>query len=136
MQFAPDGTSLLVASRDGSARQHRPDGSVQATFDAGHPLQVARFGPDGSLVVTGGKEARTFAAADASDGFYFRSHRTPVLDIAVAPDGRFIASCASDGTTCLWPTDPVAACRRLSLRTPTDAERRAYGLPPADPAGH
>lgn len=133
LQFSPDGASLLVASRDGSARQHRLDGSLLATFEAGHPLQVARFGPDGSLVVTGGKEARTFAAADASDGFYFRSHRAAVLDLAVAPDGRFVASCASDGTTCLWPTDPVAACRRLSFRTPTDAERRAYDL--TDPAG-
>ncbi|MBL8735231.1 MAG: protein kinase [Planctomycetes bacterium] len=135
LQFAPDGGSLLVASRDGSARQHRLDGSVLATFDAGHALQVARFGPDGSLVVTGGKEARTFAA-DGRDGFYFRSHRAAVLDLAVAPDGRFVASCASDGTTCLWPTDPVAACRRLSFRTPTDAERQAYGLPSAASAGH
>ena len=136
LQFAPDGRSLLVASRDGSARQHRLDGSLLATFDAGHALQVARFSADGILVATGGKEARTFATSDGRDGLSFRSHRAPVLDIAVAPDGRFVASCASDGTTCLWPTDPVDVCRRLSLRTPTDAERRAYGLPLADPANH
>ena len=82
-------------------------------------------------LVTGGAEAHLWRLADRSDHLWFRGHRASVVDAAWSPDGAWLATCSADGTTCIWPRDPVAAARRLPLRTPTDAERQKYGLPGA-----
>ncbi len=125
--------TVLVAASDGSVVQWHVDGRELARCRGDLPVAFALASPDGEHLVTGGAEAHLWRLADRSDHLWFRGHRKSVLDAAWSPDGSWLATCSADGTTCVWPRDPVAAARRLPLRPPTDAERRKYGLP-GDPA--
>jgi serine/threonine protein kinase/WD40 repeat protein len=132
VHFAGQDT-VLVAARDGSIVQLHLDGRELARCRGDLPVAFAIAAPDGEHLVTGGAEAHLWRLGDRSDHLWFRGHRASVVDAAWSPDGAWLATCSADGTTCIWPRDPVATARRLPLRTPTDAERQKYGLP-GDPA--
>lgn len=119
VRFAPDGAAVLTASHDGTARLQTLAGAPLRTFAAGQRLHAATFSRDGSLVLTcaGGSspEAQLWRTADGSERFRFHGHRGAVDHGAFSPDGTWAATCARDGTTCIWPTDPVATAGRLPL---------------------
>ncbi len=131
--FGPDGQSLLTASRDRTASIHDLDGKPQRTFRSDRRLKFAVWSHDGRLVLTGSDGdnpvAQLWSIADGSEQLRFTDHRGTLTHGAFSPDGAWVATAALDGTTCVWPTDPVAIARRLPLRTPTDSERGEYGLP-------
>ena len=136
LRWGPDGT-LLTASQDGSALLQRADGTELARLATDQSLSFATFSRDGALVLTcadGADEARLWRTADASELVRFHGHHRSCSGGDFSPDGQWLVSAARDGTTCVWPTDPIAAARRLPLRTLSDAERRRYRIPPpADP---
>ena len=131
VRFSPDGTAVLTASRDATAVLQGRDGSVQQRFQGSQPMQQAAFSLDGVHVLTGGvgsnAEAQLWRVADATEALHFRGHRGTVHGLAFASDSLLVATSAADGTTCLWPTDPVAVARRLLLRNLTDEERKEIG---------
>jgi WD40 repeat protein len=126
VRFAPDASSVLVADRDGTARLVALDGSPVRTFAGAAPLRFATFAADGTRVLTCGDEAVLWQVADGTELLRFRGHRGGVEHGAFAPDGGSIATVSRDGTICVWPTDPVAAARRLL--------RDANGTAPVAPA--
>ena len=58
----------------------------------------------------------------------WRGHTDTLESCAFSRDGAWALSTARDGTTRIWPTDPVGMARRLELRPLSEAERRRYGL--------
>jgi WD40 repeat protein len=132
VQFAADGRTLLTTSLDGTARIHRLDGTVVQTFVAGHPLQAATWSRDGSRVLTcaerGSVEAQLWQVADGQELLRFRGHRGAIASACFSPDASWAVTASSDGTACVWPTDPVAVARRLPLRPLEPAERERHGL--------
>lgn len=117
VRFAPDGRSVLTASRDGTARLHDLTGTLLRTLRGNQPLRLATFSRDGRFVLTCGErtdaEAMLWRVADGTERLRFQGHRGPIEWGAFAPDGHAVVTTAKDGTVCIWPVDPVAAASRL-----------------------
>jgi eukaryotic-like serine/threonine-protein kinase len=124
VRFAPDGQSLLLADRDGSARQLDLQGQVLRTFPGDKPLKFAVFSPDASFVLTGNEgraaEARLWRTTDASAQLRFGGHRGVEWG-AFSPSGSSVVTTGRCGTVCVWPVDPTAVARRLSPESPPAA---------------
>jgi WD40 repeat protein len=122
----------LTASSDQTAAIHTLDGRLLQRFAGGQPLRFAAFARDGLHVLTCGAgnnaEAQLWRVADGSDRLNFHGHRGSVQGGAFSPDSTLVATCAADGTACIWPTDPVAVAARLPLRRLTATEQRSYEL--------
>jgi eukaryotic-like serine/threonine-protein kinase len=131
VRFAPDGQSLLLADRDGNARQLDLQGQVLRTFAGDRPLKFAVFSPDASQVLTGSDgraaEAMLWRTADGSALLRFGGHRGVEWG-AFRGDGASVVTTGRCGTVCVWPTDPAAVARRLLPQSPPP--------PPAPPAAH
>jgi WD40 repeat protein/serine/threonine protein kinase/tetratricopeptide (TPR) repeat protein len=124
--FSPDGQHLLTASQDGTARlwpvvplmpTSLPREQVkkvnQATlipspslWSVEHPDGVnhAAFSPDGSWVVTAGKDrtARLWSAATGTLIGQPLVHRHQIQRVAVSPDGRWILTVSGDQSVRVW----------------------------------
>ncbi len=130
--FHPDGRTILTASRDGTVRRSSRDGTLRLRIDAGQALQHVAVSPDGALLLTSAADrtagARLWRADDGTEVLAFRGHRAEIERGAFSPDGSWALTTSRDGTTRLWPTDPVALAARLPLRTLSDDDRRRFGL--------
>jgi WD40 repeat protein len=132
VRFAQNGQELLTTSLDGTARIQRLDGTLRTEFAAGNPLHGAAWSRDGERVLTcaerGSVEAQLWDVATGDELLRFRGHRGGIVSTAFSPDAAWAVTTSRDGTSCVWPTDPVAVARRLPL-TPLDAsERQRHGL--------
>ncbi len=137
VRFAPDGLTLLTTSIDGTARIQTLDGRTLATIAAENQVLHTSWSRDGRFVLTcaegGSLAARLWdvTGSQPEEVLSFRGHRGTALSASFSQDGAWAVSTSRDGTACFWPTDPVAAARRLPLRTLTDTERGRHHLPPA-----
>ncbi len=135
--FDPTGELVLSASEDNTARITRAaDGEVVRVLTADRPLRRAAFSADGSAVLTCGSSAVDHLVQlwDARTGvplLRYAGHHGRIAQAAFSPDGAWAISASMDRTARIWPTDPVAVARRLSLRPLTDAERTSLDLPSA-----
>ncbi|MBX3464584.1 MAG: protein kinase [Planctomycetes bacterium] len=132
VQFAADGRRILAASLDGSARIQTTEGALVTTLPAGQPLRTAAWSRDGRLVLTcaerSGVEAQLWLAADGTELLRCRGHRGSIGHATFSADGQWALTASNDGTTCVWPTDPIAVARRLPLQPLDAAERQRHGL--------
>jgi WD40 repeat protein len=135
--FLPDGTGILTAGDDGRALLWSLDGRLRLTFEAGVPLHRAVFARTGdTLLLCSGAAEPVAQLWDVETGLQrlsFRGHRGEVVGGAISADGAWAMTCSKDHTAQIWPTDPVAVARQLTLRELTPAERQAFGLPAAAP---
>lgn len=119
VRFAPDGNSLVTASKDGTARIYDLAGKRITAFDVGLEVRCATFSGDGKQVLTcsagKGGSAQLWRVRDASEVLHFHGHRDPMWG-TLPGMGAWAATSARDGTTCIWPTDPVAVANRLPVR--------------------
>ncbi len=104
--FSPDGTQILTASRDGTARLWDGTTGQEIATLRGHegPVLSARFSPDGARIVTASYDStaclwdvKTWQQIGVLQG-----HGAPVENACFSPDGVSILTASMDGTAKLW----------------------------------
>ena len=124
VRIAPDGNSLVTASDDGTARVFQLNGKCTADIQVGLPVRFATFSSDGQQVLTcsvgKGGSAQLWRVSDASEVLQFQGHRNPMWG-SLNSKGTWAATSARDGTTCIWPTNPVAVAKRLPIQSTNSA---------------
>jgi WD40 repeat protein len=104
--FSPDGSRIVTASGDKTARIWDAASAKQIAVLRGHDREVnsAAFSPDGSRIVTasGDKTARIWDAASAKQIAVLRGHESAVRSAAFSPDGSRIVTASEDGTARIW----------------------------------
>lgn len=118
VEFSPDGSRLLTAGRDGTAR----------IWDAetGRPFQVpirahgdtafcATYSPDGKRIATASadKTIKIWDAASGRELITLYGHQANVLRVVFSPDGRLLASAAQDKAVKLWDAETGRELRNL-----------------------
>jgi WD40 repeat protein len=143
--FGPDGTHVVTASEDKTARVWNLQGT-RPTFVAleGHQDAVnsASFSPDGAHVVTASedKTARVWDRRGERPTFVtLEGHRAAVNSASFSPDGTHIVTASADGTVRVWPVFPDASelvrlVRAGLTRCLSQAQRDAYSLHTEHPA--
>ncbi len=101
--FSPDGSLVLTAAGDGSARLWRRDGTPIRTLRHRGPVTAARFSPDGRLVLTTSDDgtARLWRVADGRVVASLQ-HAGPVTGGAFSDDGTMAVTTSRDGTARVW----------------------------------
>ncbi|SIO63115.1 Serine/threonine protein kinase [Singulisphaera sp. GP187] len=109
--FSPDGTTLLLACQDGTARlwdvardreivpERRPD--------HGYPVTAVAFDPAGPRIVTG-CQAGSLGLWDLAKGTLLRDIRgnaDEVTSLSFSPDGRSLLTASHDGTARFWDVE-------------------------------
>lgn len=103
--FSPDGSRILTASWDGTARLwNTADGAEIAVLE-GHnrPVSSARFSPDGSRIVTAGDDGTVRVwTADGNEDLALLTIPDDNGLMAVEPGGSSVATASPDGSVRLW----------------------------------
>ncbi len=125
IQFAKDGSRLLTACRDQSIRAIRlTDGHCISKSTISSPFQFATFSPDGQLLLTYKTRSGTAHLWNTNDGsevLHFSAQRGALRWGTINSNGTWAATCADDGTTCIWPTNPVEVA--TALRSQNESNR-------------
>ena len=118
VEFSPDGSRLLTAGRDGTARiwdaeTGRPfQLSIRAHADSAF---CATYSPDGKRIATASadKTIKIWDAASGRELMTLFGHKENVLRVVFSPDGRLLASAAQDKTVKLWDAETGRELRNL-----------------------
>lgn len=106
--FSRDGTCVLTASDDGTARVWRTTTGTPISSPLDHRDRVvsAAFSPDGTRVITasGDCTARIWDAATGAPLSPPLEHRQGVVSAAFSPDGTRAVTASLDGTARVWDT--------------------------------
>lgn len=111
-EFSPDGTQIVTASNDGTARVWTAgeNGAWVTTGRlVGHkgPLRAAVFSPDGMRIVTASEDATARVWAIGANGVWTESgrlegHESPVNSSVFSPDGTYVVTMSLDYAPRLW----------------------------------
>ena len=107
LEFSPDGTKLISASADRTARIWSVDGTPIASLnDHTDAVLNAHFSKDGSTIITASTDdtARLWSL-DGYQQLVFR-HTAPVDEAWCSPDGKYVFSVLTDGRAQLWQAHP------------------------------
>jgi WD40 repeat protein len=114
--FSPDGTRIVTASSEHTARIWDSAGANQLLVLTGHdaPVCSAAYAPHGKHIVTAAEDgtARVWDAASGETLQVLSGHGGPVWSAAYSPDGARIITASEDGTARVWETasgDPLQA---------------------------
>ena len=108
--FSPDGTRIVTASDDNTARVWRAaeDGTWDSTPLEGHEYEVtsAAFSPDGTRIVTASNDNTARVWREAENGTWdstpLEGHWSNVISAAFSPDGSRIVTTSYDNTARVW----------------------------------
>ncbi|MBA4063430.1 MAG: hypothetical protein C0501_06900, partial [Isosphaera sp.] len=113
VSWSADGSRLLTASMDGTARVWDAATGRELMAFRGHVrrLRSAAFSPDGSRVATASEDgtARVWDAERGAELLTLKGHGGWVRTAAFSPDGGRLLTASADGTARVWetaPTDP------------------------------
>ncbi len=101
--YSPDGSKVVTASADGTARVFRVrDGSILATLRHKGSVTDATFSSDGRWIVTSSRDktARLWTASGQPIRTF--RHGGAVLDVALSPDAETLVTLADDATLHVW----------------------------------
>jgi WD40 repeat protein len=129
-EFSADGTRIVTASEDGSARTwSTEDGRLLDTFSdlpseaytSTHGMAAAHFLDGVSRIVTAGMDSkiRIWNSGIPQAGSVIAVHDGGINDLAVSSDGSIFATGSFDGTARIW-----AAHSREDLSIITDKDSR------------
>ena len=104
--FSSDGSRVLTASRDKTARVWDAANGTQIMEIGGHADAVlsAAFSPDGTRIVTASADttAREWDAKTGAQLLEISGHGEAVLCAVFSPDGSRILTSSADGTARVW----------------------------------
>ena len=102
--IAPDGSWLVTASRDMTARLWAADGTPGDILEHDRPVHAVAIAPDGTWLATvSGTTAQLWAADGTPRGVLY--HGSRVNAVAIAPDGTWLATASTDKTARIWAAD-------------------------------
>jgi WD40 repeat protein/serine/threonine protein kinase len=104
--FSPDGAFLASASNDETARVwHLMAGKDHFHAGGDGPLMAAPLSPEGGyLAVPSGSDVLVWDLAAWQEVFRLEGHQKWAWAAAYRPDGKRLATAASDGTVAVWDT--------------------------------
>ena len=104
--FSPDGTRIVTASWDDTARIWDANTGKEIKILEGHKGMVnsAAFSPDGTRIITASddKTARIWDANTGKEIKILEGHENTVTSAAFSPDGTRIVTASRDGTVRIW----------------------------------
>jgi WD40 repeat protein len=107
--FSPDGTRIVTAAADKTARVWNADGTGEPLILRGHEELVysATFSSDGAHIATGSRDktARIWRADGSGQPVVLRGGHDVVYSVAFSPDGKRIVSAGYEGRARLWRAD-------------------------------
>jgi WD40 repeat protein len=116
--FSPDGSRVVTASDDNTARLWDPQTGAALGTLSGHTglVNSAEFSPDGSRVVTASydKTARLWDATTGAALTTLSGHTGLVNSAEFSPDGSRVVTASWDNTARLWDAKTGAALATLS----------------------
>ena len=118
VDFSPDGTRVLTASADKTARIW--DAATGATIAVlqGHEdyVNTAAYSSDGQQIVTASRDqtARVWDAATAAELAILRGHESWVMSAQFSPDGNRAVTASQDKTARIW--DAASGHELMALR--------------------
>jgi WD40 repeat protein len=146
--FSPDGTRIVTASQDDTARVWDAATGQQIAQLQGHtaPVDSAAFSPDGTRIVTasGDDTARVWDGESGQLIALLQGHADQVNSAVFSPDGTRIVTASNDYTARVWdvhfatiPTKDlityVCTHQLLGTSTLTRAEMNLAGYPDTTP---
>jgi WD40 repeat protein/serine/threonine protein kinase len=106
VEYSPDGSRLVSASQDGTARlwDAKTGGLVRTLSCHTGPVAMARFSKDGQQVVTVGADGKACVYDTKKEGQPVEAtlHGGPIHAVAFSPDGRRILTAGADQAAVLW----------------------------------
>ncbi len=127
--WSPDGTHVVTASADTTARIWSADGEAVAVLRHTGAVNRALWSPDGRRVATASADG-TAAVWDAETGerlARLTGHQGNVYLAAWSPDGTRLVTASADGTARVW--DAATGGVLLALRAHTDDVNSAAWSP-------
>jgi WD40 repeat protein/serine/threonine protein kinase len=117
-EYSPDGTRIVTASRDRSARIWDSRTGIQLAVLAGHTDTVihAVYSRDGTRIATasGDKTARIWDARSGALLTVIRDHGSGVNIATFSPDGTRVVTASDDKTARIWDSSTGALLKVLS----------------------
>ena len=111
--FSPDGSHLVTAAYDNTARVWDVRSGALLTTLSGHTgwVNSAEFSPDGSRIVTASfdNSARLWDARTGAAIATLAGHTDRVISAAFSPDGSRVVTASADKTARLWDGKTGAA---------------------------
>jgi WD40 repeat protein len=114
--FGPDGSRIMIASHDATARLwDAATGEVSAVLK-GHMgvVRSASFSPDGLRVVTASHDTtvRVWDVATGTEVALLNGHEAAVHSASFSPDGRRVVTASDDKTVRVWDVSRTEAVVR------------------------
>jgi WD40 repeat protein len=117
--YSPDGTRIVTASKDKTARIWDAATGAPLAVLNGHSDAVwfAAYSPDGTRIVTASKDktVRIWDAHTDAQLAVLNGHSSSVFTAAYSPDGTRIVSASKDKTARIWDARTGAQLTALSL---------------------
>ncbi len=107
--FSPDGTRIITASWDGTARVWDTDCHTVVAYLQGHKGRInsASFNPDGTRIITASDDgtARVWDTYSGLELALLQDHTPQIAYASFNPDGTRIVTSGSDGIARVWDAE-------------------------------
>jgi WD40 repeat protein/Tfp pilus assembly protein PilF len=97
------GTKAVVWSVDDETPSGPP---IEPSGEGDHALRMARFSPDGNLIVTAGADgtARVWDSHSRKEIATLKKHEGPVTSVRFSANGKLLVTTGADGLIIVWDT--------------------------------